>query len=399
MSSLPPGKFQQRSSIPSLAPPWLNDTESQKYIYLFTFALDMLLEKQNQAMRAHMPTQAPPSALPILGNDRLLVQGPAETNDAFAGRLQSSFDAWSIAGSRRSVLNQLQAYLANLEPGLSGSLPSMLIVGGGVSATTWDTVYLGDQPGSVPAHAYEAPANWTWTSNDPPYQSWLVMFFAADPTGLSGTNAVVHATGGSGVTGVTSGFATINGLSSLTSANVQGYLTLTGCIHSGNNGTFQIASVLSATSCIIANSAAVPPDTASAWSISAYPFLGPAPVWGSPSANWGTSSWGVLAELNSVIVSPQVVTSIRQILGRWKGPAIYPNMVFCFGGGDSTAGFEFSPNSSPGSGNPDGTWGPQTKVVGGAWVPARFTGVPLGQFDAFADGTLIAVNCFVYTKG
>jgi hypothetical protein len=162
-----------------------------------------------------------------------------------------------------------------------------------------------------------------------------------------------------------------------------------GGAHTENNGTFQITSVLSSTSCIIANPSAIAADTIS-WSISQYPFIGPAPVWGSPGFVWGAGyTWGVN-------VSSFVIQSIRQLVQRWKAASTYyPNIIVSFGGGDATAGNEFSPNSAQGSGNPDGTWGGTSggpgKLVNGVWVPARQTVSP---FTAFCDGTGVAIQCY-----
>jgi hypothetical protein len=101
---------------------------------------------------------------------------------------------------------------------------------------------------------------------------------------------------------------------------------------------------------------------------------------------WGdTYTWGVNC-------SPLVIQSIRQIVQRWKAASTYyPNIIISFGGGDATAGSEFSPNSAQGAGNPDGTWGGAGKNVNGVWVPARTT---VNPFTAFCDGTGSRISCY-----
>ncbi len=385
-------KFQQRHWMtgPDLCPPWLcgDDTNAQKFMFCIGNALDTLLEKQDEAMAAKLPGNADPSLIPLQAADRLMVQGPAEPNASFVVRLQGAFQAWARAGSRVAALAQIQAYLTDLQPGVAAALPECLIVGGNASLSTWATIYGSMIQGAPPARAVVSPANWNWDNQDQPTRAWLVLFMHLVATGQSGTGATVASVGGSGVVGVTSGFATITGLAGMVDSNVQQYLTLAGGV-AGNTGTFQIQTVLSDSSVIIANTAAVVGGSLS-WSVGAYPYIGPAPVWGSPSFVWGAGTWG----LNC---SPLVIQSIRAILKRWKGSSTYyPKIVVSFGGGDATAGSEFSPLSVQGAGNPDGTWGGLGKLVNGVWVPAK---QPLNPFTAFCDGSADAVQCYEKNVG
>ena len=376
---------------PTLSPPWLcgEDTNAQKFMYVIGLALDALLEKQNEGMIAKLPGQADPSAIPLQAADRLMVQGPAESNASFILRLQNAYEAWGRAGGRPAVLEQIQAYLTDLQPGVVASSPECLIVGGNSSLSTWDTIFGTTPQGAPPAHALVQPANWKWDALDRPARAWLVLFMQLVATGQSGAAASVTSVGGSGVGGVTSGFATIDGLSGMTTANIQQYFTATGAASSANSGTFQIVDVVSSSSIVIANTSAVAGDAnngAIGWSIGKYPYIGPAPVWGSQGFVWGSAmTWGVNC-------SPLVIQSIRQILQRWKSSvAYYPNIIISFGGGDGTAGKEFSPLSSQGAGNPDGTWQDYGNNVAGCWVPSK---KPQNAFTAFCDGTGSAIQCY-----
>jgi hypothetical protein len=387
----------QRDNIKELTnAPWLRVGNAEKFLYTFGVGLDALAEKMDQATRAHMPGEAlTETAIPYQAEDRLLVQGPAETNDEFIPRLQRALDSWRKAGSRESILEQLKAYRSDLDPGVVVSDPSMLIVGGTSAYTTWDSCTFGDAPETPPSHRRQAPGNWNWDGSYKSWRAWLVLFMRAVATGQSGAHASVTAYGGSGVSGVTSGFATITGLAGMTSDNLYDQILLSGSASAGNNGSFQIVKIISATSVMVANPKGVASDAnngAISWVVSRYPFFAPPLVYGAPDVHWGDAElfWGIRWAGHDVA---QTVTSIRQILKRWKsGRTYYPNILISFDGGDGTQGNQFSPLSAKGSGNPNGDYGDYGSNVNGVWVP-RAPGYPL---TAFLDGTGQYARCNVH---
>ncbi len=370
---------------PPFVTPNLTGPNGHRYLYTMLAGLDSLLEKHNEAMVSRFPGRADPSFIPYQANDRQLVQGPAETNAQFILRMKSFLDAWRIAGSKRAVLDQVHAYLTNTQPGADGNWPECLIVGGNTDVSSWDVMSALTPQSGPPAHRVIDPANWDWDGKLQPWRSWLILFMQLLPTGQASDSPVVSSVGGSGVPGVTSGFATITNLSGITSANVMQYLTIAGMATPANNGTFQIVAIVNSATVIVANPAAVATDTGATWEIGYYPFIGPAPVWGSPSAVWGSFTWGVSC-------SPDVITSIRQIVQRWKGAGTYyPNIIISFQSGNGAAGQDFAVGSAQGAGNPDGTWGGIGKLVDGVWVPAK---TPQNLATAFCDGTGRAIRCY-----
>lgn len=390
----------QRDSILQLAPPWLLDDVGRAFLGTIGTGLDMLAQKADTAIKLRMPGLSDPCAIPYQAADRLLLQGPGETNAAFILRLQGAYDAWKRAGSRRSVLAQIHAYLSNVMTGVDTSRPECEIVGGNASLSTWDVHTIGDAAEAPPAHTVISPANWNVDGRAAalPARAWLVLFMHQVATGLSGAAGTIASIGGSGVSGVSSGFATLTGLSGLDASNVQEWITISGATNSSNNGTFPIDAIVDPTSCIIANPLAIaspePGNGALVWSIGRYPFLRPGPVWGSNSFVWGTSTWGLSASdtYGGDIGAQNIVQTLRLILKRWKGAnTFYPHIIISFGGGDATAGNEFSPLSSQGSGNPDGTWLELGAIVAGRCEPRR--NYPT-SFVAFCDGSGLAVQCY-----
>ena len=449
---------QYRTSWPALCPPWLTEGNARLYMYTLQLTSDLLVDKMNQAIQFRLPGLGDTTQIPYLAHDRAMVQGPAEPPASFVGRLQGYGTAWGKAGSRVAVLEQLQAYLQGLQPGIAPQTPILTIVGGcyvnsGEGVTTWDTIYAGDPIGAEPTHvevgtivdpfhASPAPANFNWDGKQIPWRAWLILQMAPVVVS-SGTGGAVNsvaagsfANPGQNVNGVwvpaTSGarvnfpWVTITGV---TGASVGQWVNLTGAINAANDGVFPIVQVISSSVVVIANPNAVAPDAGSlAWTLVEYPWLAPGPVWGAPSftdangktwtpptfgngqlapgpldtgSNVGgvwqpsslssasssaTMSWG----LN---LSADWIQSIRALLKTWKsGGTYYPNIIISFDGLAQVPGSSYSPYSTPGSGNPDGSFGPHGKNVGGVWVPTRLIYSP---FDCFCQGTGTHQACSV----
>lgn len=428
--------FQYRDSWYSLATPWLSTGTAEKYMYTMQLATDLLLEKMNQAIKIRLPGQGDPSQLPYLAHDRGLVQGPAEPNASLVARLQNSFAAWGLAGSARAVLEQLQAYMQNLQPGVPSSYPLATIVSSTPTRTNWSQLYQGDALGALPTVTTVRPANFSWSANEGTWWSWLILPMALVPAAQSGTNSALMASAAGGsftspgqnVGGVwvptTSGttvnapFVTVAGLSGLTSANVGQWITFSKAhTITSNIGTYQIVQVISPSSCVVANpNNSLPDATAYDWAIAEYPWIGPGLPWGSPGVVFGQGelvippvdtgsnfrgTWGPSSADQTVSNGPTiswgldvraaVIQSLRGIVQRWKsGGTYYRNIVVAFDCGNGTAGNAYSPNSSEGSGNPDGSFGSVGKNVGGIWVPTR---VILSTADCYCQGTGSHQSC------
>ena len=445
-----PSKFQFRDQWYGLAPPLLRTGVAERYMYTLQLCTDLLLEKMNEAIRFRFPGNgADPSQLPYLANDRVLVQGPAEPDATFAVRLSQAFNTWGLAGSSRAVLSQIQAYAQNLQPGVPATNPLAMIVSGSYSGyANWWIQYQGDALGATPTLQREAPSNFDWNGQLQPWRSWLILPMAlVAVAGLNGTGAATSSASGGSFTSpgqnasaasygfpqfpscwvpATSGtavnapFLTITGLSGMSSAQVGQWLTLSGSSHAGNNTTCQIVQVPNPGSAVIANVNGVASDAGPlTWSVSAYPWIGPGPVFGShgvvygegeltiPPVDTGENFQGVwqptigLSEGTGTTISfglscsPETVISLRGLVKTWKSaPTYYSHMIVAFDCGNGTAGNAYSPNSSPGAGNPDGSFGPVGKNASAAaygypqfpacWVPTRLIS---SEYDAYCQGT------------
>jgi hypothetical protein len=443
-----PTAFNFRTSFTSYVPGWLQTGNGYAYMFAMEACRDLLCERAFEAMTIRLPGVGDPSNLPYLAFDRNLQQGPAEPNASFAERLTGAFQAWGEAGSAASVLEQLQAYLSNLQPGVAATLPLCTIVSNPTNTSpsyvTWTQLYQGDAQGAAATLTTVSPGNFLWSSTAGTWWRWLILPMALVTNPLQGLAAATTTAAasacftapGQNVAGVwvpaTSGtpvnspWLTITGLVGLTSALVGQWLTLYGSANPGNNGVFQVAQVLSATSCVIANPNGVAGDAGPlGWSTGHYPFIGPGPAWGAPgyvfgqgelvtpAVDTGSLPPGTGVWVPSSVVGPAslptlswgltcmsaVIVSIRGIVKLWKSAGTYyPEIVVAFDCGTGAAGSAYSPNSAEGSGNPDGSFGSHGKLIGGVWVPTRTisTLVPgVGGWDCYCQGTGIAQNCSV----
>lgn len=399
--SLPP---QISDLIKTLSPTWLSADIGGAYLKSWGQACDAIVERAKEAQKARMPLECDASALPLIGNDRLMTQGPGESTSGFRVRLQRAFETWQHAGEARAVLEQAATYVSGLT-GASGQDPLALIVSG-YRARKWSWFLAADDPTQEPNLFVSPVDNWSWDGLEAVrwWRAWLVLFAYRSPPTLSGTAASLASASG--------GFVTVTGLSGIpldaTSLTLPGYLTISGAATATNDATYQITQVLSSSSVVIAAPDATVPDAnngALAWDLSYYPGLQPAPVVGFPGAtvpDEGTNTnQAVGVQLpgapNSVDTSA-FFAQLRALARLWKSAGtFYPWFVLSFGGdtqvpdaggSGSVIASEFTPwTLSPSLGNPDGTWATWAKRSGGLDVVARVSGAPMGQFDEFIDGT------------
>jgi hypothetical protein len=154
-----------RDAIKALSPTWLQDGTAEKYLYNFGLAADAILEKLNQGMKLHMPGYGDPSALPLVGNDRLIPQGQNESNASSAGRLKGALDAWRLAGTATSILRQI---LGSVSP----ATPTVRTV---TNSSIWDTIIAGASSALPPSH-FQSGLNWFWDFLPYWWRAWVIVY-------------------------------------------------------------------------------------------------------------------------------------------------------------------------------------------------------------------------------
>lgn len=102
----------QTEFLQGLPIPWLaGNSVGQANAGALGQVLDGAIDQLRQSVKAHMPSLAPLDALPYIGGDRKLIQGPTETTASFRIRCKDAWAQWQRAGTACSVLEQIAYYL------------------------------------------------------------------------------------------------------------------------------------------------------------------------------------------------------------------------------------------------------------------------------------------------
>jgi hypothetical protein len=144
----------------SVAPPWLQQGAYKqgpgvggRFLQTIGVELDTINARAKQAAYASIPGLGDVTALPLIASDRLLHQGPNESNAAFTMRLTASWDAWAHAGNDWALLQQTL-------PELLPVAPPVLVVS---DTSTWSYYAAGATGTTPPLVAVNVtPQNWNW---------------------------------------------------------------------------------------------------------------------------------------------------------------------------------------------------------------------------------------------
>lgn len=166
-----------RENLEQISPAWLEGDVGVRIVYIIGLHIDRLVEKMFQAQIAHMPGLGTPTALPALGQARLMPQGITEANSEYASRLRYSWDAWGFGGGDRGVLSTTLGALLDLRP---DALVVSCTPDG--SSAVWNEYLSGDNftDGTLAgAPSHFVGLDWNW---DGVYQWWrcfLVIYSVA----------------------------------------------------------------------------------------------------------------------------------------------------------------------------------------------------------------------------
>lgn len=343
-----------------VAPPFLQGDVGMAWLQTMGQGLDLVRWRSAQAMLIHMPGQGDPTGLYYIGLDDVVLQGPNESNDAFAARLTLSYDAWQLAGGAWGLLWETLAILSPAQP--TARTVSDLSV--------WDWYTEAATPSTTPPTHYTAVVspNWNWDNEGDPlgpglteawWRLWMILFAGTTTMGQttvasSGVASIINSTPIQVTTHPTVPFLTgaviyLEGLPVNTKANGVWTVTVTGANSFTLNGSTGGANYT------VPASPSVPAYIADSenWTFGEGTW-GDGDTWGASSN--GTKSWGLSVPYTTI-------RKMQQTIANWMAANAWgKNLIVSL---DPTA---FDPDqnagsASPAGNNPDGTYHAPYQIV------------------------------------
>ena len=183
---------------PGMAPPWLVGAVGKAKLVTIGQTMDQLFTGPNsrltQALCARYPTKCDATALPFIGNDRLIPQGPNETTTSYRGRLRTSVQLFKLlAGTPWGTMRAALGCILPQKPRIRHVHSSGSGSGNGVSS--WDTFDAGADVTQPPWHVAQVPSsptasNWVWDSSYDAFPAtvpaawwrfWLIIYATGVP--------------------------------------------------------------------------------------------------------------------------------------------------------------------------------------------------------------------------
>lgn len=162
-------RLRFESAIKQFCPPWLRRTEGGRLMGAFGRQIDSLVDRTREALLIRFPGQDP-DALPMIGSDRRIRRGPAETDGVYAARLRRWWDDHRSRGGGVALLQQLHAYWDEATEGAQ------------IDVVHYDgtrRVMDGDGNLSLDSITWGGDGTGDWS------QVWIFFHLDADPAGLT----------------------------------------------------------------------------------------------------------------------------------------------------------------------------------------------------------------------
>lgn len=109
---------QIRDMIASIVPWWLTDRNpagpsvGYRILYAVATVVDACIEFFMQGVQARMSGLGTPTALPLIGSDRVIVRGPGDTDAEYAEKCRTWLDKHARRGSLEAIARQIHEFLA-----------------------------------------------------------------------------------------------------------------------------------------------------------------------------------------------------------------------------------------------------------------------------------------------
>lgn len=150
-----------RDEIDSISVGFLRRFYGSRLMYSLAIQFDALIDWAVLAIKAKYPSKANPDALALIGNDRQIIRGYAETDDSFRARCVRWIDDRRLIGGAVALAGQLRGYC--------GDLVQVRVVN---NAGAWHSI------GVDGSYSYQAPnGNWNWDGNSAKWwRYWVILY-------------------------------------------------------------------------------------------------------------------------------------------------------------------------------------------------------------------------------
>lgn len=105
-------KISFASRILQIVPRWLKTGTAARILWTIGLHCDAIADLVVYAVRKRFPVAGAFDALPLIGTERKMIRGPAETDEVYASRLATWLDAHKLRGNPYALLQQLHLYYA-----------------------------------------------------------------------------------------------------------------------------------------------------------------------------------------------------------------------------------------------------------------------------------------------
>lgn len=152
-----------RDSVVAMAPRWLRGTWAGRFLYVMGLHLDAMTDALTASIEMRFPGFYSEESLPLIGRERRIRRGFAESGPAYAGRLRKWLDDHRRHGNPYTLMRQLQGYL----------FPFAVRLRVVSNIGTWYTL---GSDGST-SHRLSSPANWNWDGSAAEFSRYWVILY------------------------------------------------------------------------------------------------------------------------------------------------------------------------------------------------------------------------------
>ncbi len=168
-----------RDASDRISPTFMLGPTAKRIRYAINSVCDAIVEMAGIGVKARFPEKAPEDALAIIGRDRRIMRGFAESSVSYRARLLRWLDDWRIAGSPFAIMGQIAGYI------LPNAFRMRVVYTSAPSGGT--ALWYTREADASKAYVTTTPTNWDWDGvTSGWYRFWVVLYSHAGPWTATG---------------------------------------------------------------------------------------------------------------------------------------------------------------------------------------------------------------------